>query len=196
MLDRGAEVRGVVVAGEDPRYRWLKITEGPYAGYFVTAERSLSRSPRAALDTSIEGSLTAHQSGPIYGEPDRYSEVIQEVEPGLELTVLGRVGGGLVEVSLRNGGIGYVEEWVFKSSSSEAYNPAPERQIQPRINGSGTPQQTDRHQPHDLGSTTADELDQEWLDHAIGRRPSRPAPDRVPTPARRQSPPGFGQDRQ
>jgi periplasmic protein TonB len=53
--------------------------------------------------------------------------------------VLGRVGGGLVEVSLRNGGIGYVEEWVFKPSSSEAY-PAPERQSQPSDDRGAPPQ--------------------------------------------------------
>jgi penicillin-binding protein 1A len=55
--------------------------------------------------------------------------------------------------------------------------------------------------PRDPGSVTTDELNQEWLDHAIGRRPaqpapdrSRPPPDRGPPSARRQPPPGFGQD--
>ena len=51
--------------------------------------------------------------GSVFAEADRNSAVLQEVEPNLNLRVVGAVDDGLIEISMQNGTIGYVDQSVF-----------------------------------------------------------------------------------
>lgn len=108
-LERGAGVQGVLVSGANSEKRWLKITIGPYAGYYVSAEANLSSQPRPTLDTNYSGlkAVVSHTSA--LAEPDWTATVVRELEPGTVLEVVGTTPSGFAEVSLKNGAIAYVE---------------------------------------------------------------------------------------
>jgi TonB family protein len=112
LVGRGEMVQGVYLSGHDARYRWLKITTGPNAGYFV-AESNLSDLPRPSLDTSFSGRMTVSQPMPINAQPNRSSAVIDNANPGLALNVVGVTQDGMAELSLRSGGIGYIDSRAF-----------------------------------------------------------------------------------
>lgn len=116
-LSRGASVLGVLVPGTNPEHQWLKITTGEHAGYFVSADSNLSRSRRPELDLRFSGSKSISQSAPIYADPDRGSQILQYAEPGTALEIVGAVSDQLVEVSLRDGRIGYVDRSAFESAA-------------------------------------------------------------------------------
>lgn len=116
-LWRGESVTGVIVSGEVSQYAWMRISEGPYQGGFVSADANLSAEPRPSLDTSVAASYTVRNSAPVYAQPRRGSRVLQRAEPGLAINVMGRIDSDMVEISLRSGEIAYMDAAAFQSSA-------------------------------------------------------------------------------
>jgi TonB family protein len=108
-LERGTAVQGVVAAATDTEKRWLKITAGPYAGYYASAEANLSTEPRPELDTAYSGLRTVIHTTSALASPTWDASVVRELEQGIELEVVGRTENGFAEVSLKNGAIVYVD---------------------------------------------------------------------------------------
>lgn len=121
---RGTAVSGVEVPGVDPEHRWFKIISGEFAGYFVSADANISETERPQIDTSFAGPRPVRRHAPLYVEADRASRVLEYVQPGTTLSVVGAVADGLTEVSLKSGAIAYVEQDAFDAPPEEEAAPA------------------------------------------------------------------------
>jgi TonB family protein len=125
-LPRGERIEGVVVPG-DRDSNWLRLSQGPFAGYYV-AQSNVSSQPRPPLDTSAAGTFDIGPGTLIRAEPSSESAVLQRVEEWTSVEVVGRTGD-MAEVALRDGRIGYVELSAFDQSEEGAdeelgYEPA------------------------------------------------------------------------
>lgn len=108
-LLRGADVYGIVIEAEDNAKRWLKITSGPYRGYYVSAEWNLASQTRPQIDGSMAGYRKTSDVTAAYREPSTSSEVIRQLPPGTPVTLIGITNDGWAEVSLKTGTIAYVD---------------------------------------------------------------------------------------
>lgn len=108
-LTRGGEVYGVGVEAGDSAKRWLKITTGPYRGYYVSAEWNLSSQARPEIDTSVAGPRVTTDSTSAYREPSLQSELIRQLLPGTPVSLVGLTSEGFAEISLKSGTIAYVD---------------------------------------------------------------------------------------
>lgn len=123
-LDRGAAVQGIVVTGPDGRKPWLKITDGPNKGYYVSSAANLSAVERPSLSTDYTGPRILTVAAPVYREASRDGPVLVELSAGTKLSVVGTTSDQLAEVSLKSGAIGYVD----LSALGEPGTPLPAQQ--------------------------------------------------------------------
>lgn len=108
-LERGTAVSGVLVAGLSGQKPWVKVTAGPYKGYYVSAAANLTKEPRPPLSTETGGPMVTTTTTSAFREPSWSAPVLAELGEGTRLDVVGTTSNGFAEVSLRSGAIGYVE---------------------------------------------------------------------------------------
>ena len=108
-LDRAAAVQGVILTGPDGKKPWLKITNGPYKGYYVSSAANLSADSRPDISPEYVGRKIVIGSTIVYREARRDGAVLVELPAGTKLSVVGTTNDGLAEVSLKSGAVGYVE---------------------------------------------------------------------------------------
>ncbi|GAA4003660.1 TonB family protein [Sphingomonas humi] len=123
-LPRGAQVMGVEVTPEGETKKWLKITSGPYKGYYASAEWNLSLNERPALDTSATGQRIILESISALREPDPDAETVKELVAGTPVTLIGLTPDGYAEVSLKGGTIVYVPPSFLSDPASTYENPS------------------------------------------------------------------------
>jgi DNA-binding helix-hairpin-helix protein with protein kinase domain/uncharacterized protein YgiM (DUF1202 family) len=143
-LDRASGVQGVIVAGTDGQKRWLKVTDGPYKGYYVSAAANLSDNARPELSTAYSGPKVVTSPTTVYREPSRDAPVLLDIPAGAKITVVGTTSDGLAEVSLKSGAIGYVDVGALGEPGSamvdENGDPISSPAVTPADGNRGTPQ--------------------------------------------------------
>lgn len=111
-FQRGASVACRPVTNKEG---WYIIDSGGYAGSFM-AQNAVSQESLPGLDTSYSGKVAIQRSGYLYAAPDTGSRVLQNLEPPLTLSLVGKTGNGLFEIRMKTGGAGYVPAEIFETS--------------------------------------------------------------------------------
>lgn len=114
-LGRGTAVDGAWVTGTDGKTSWLRVSETNGAAGFIWS-KNLAPQPRPLLESAADKDFTALQPTVIRSEPAADSTVLDTVSAGATLHSVGTIAGGVFEVALLRGGVGYV--------SNEAVPPA------------------------------------------------------------------------
>jgi hypothetical protein len=118
LISRGSTFTGERVPSiVDPQYYWLRITEGDYAGWYVSLT-NLDSSARPDLNTSRAGYWYLSEDTTARQAPTSNADFKQahewQVRAGTRVEVSGTIGGGFfgttwAEIMLdRHAGVGYV----------------------------------------------------------------------------------------
>lgn len=105
-LERGQAVQGVYVVGSDGTTRWLRTSRGGVDGYIWG--KNLSAQPRQALHSIVGQTWTVSQRTTIHSEVGPNAIVLDTLQPGVRVTVVGTTVGGQLEIAMRGGGVGYL----------------------------------------------------------------------------------------
>lgn len=105
-LERGQAVQGVYVIGADGTTPWLR-TNREGADAYVWG-KNLSTQPRPVLQSVIGQTWTVSQRTAIHSEVEASSTLLDTLQPGVLIAVVGAVAGGQLEIAMRGGGVGYV----------------------------------------------------------------------------------------
>lgn len=105
-LERGQAVRGIYAIGADGTTPWLRTSREGVDGYVW--RKNLSTQPRPVLESVIEQTWTVSQRTAIYSEVGTNRALLDTLQPGVRITVVGAVAGGQLEVAMRGGGVGYL----------------------------------------------------------------------------------------
>lgn len=111
-LQRGETVEGVMTKGRDGVTPWLRVERPGTAGYVWG--KNLSTRPRPALTSSIGRAWTINRTSVIRAEPEFNSALLDTVQPGLKVDVVGGVTNDQVEIALREGGVGYLPSYSMQ----------------------------------------------------------------------------------
>lgn len=105
-LARGDRIVGRLLPADEPDERYVEISEGQHQARYVWAQ-NLSPNPRPPLRSGGFTGRIRRQSA-LYAEPNGAAAVLDSLPPGTAVVVAGSVGEGWYELSLRQGGVGYV----------------------------------------------------------------------------------------
>ena len=111
-VHRGDALSGHWIKGHDGKPRWLKVNWPGHGDGFVWT-RDLSSRPRPDLTASGQSSQPAVTAALVYAEPDKTSPVVDDLAPGETASTVGVTGDGWSELTLANGGVGYVQAAAF-----------------------------------------------------------------------------------
>lgn len=133
-LRRGDAISGTWVTGQDGLTKWLKIKWGGRGDGFVWS-RNLSDRPRPGLTASPTPSQSVLVAGPVRGEPDENTPIIDTVFAGQSAQTVGNTLDGWVEIALAGGGVGYVKAETFQVASTPPPPPPPSLNETPDAGG-------------------------------------------------------------
>lgn len=111
-LRRGDRINGKWTDSRPVHARWLRVSWPGAKRAFIWGH-AVSLKPRPELAQASQSFQTAALSSLVYAEPDRASPVIDNLVSGEAAVVDGALGGDWIELTLANGGVGYVPAATF-----------------------------------------------------------------------------------